>query len=182
MLKKPAGTVRPGYIFYFCTLTWSIMGIESDINQQNFRSEGQKATLNLIYTFNWMMEKLKVLLDPYDLTSQQFNILRILRGAKSPLSTMQIRNRMLDKMSDTSRIVDRLIIKDLVRKNICPRDKRLVDVVITQKGLDLLSEIDSSERYQEEVINNLSNDELLLLNALLDKIRVPQTEPVLAGD
>ncbi len=151
------------------------MGIETDINQTQFRSEGHKATINLIYTFNWMMEKLKTLLDPYDLTSQQYNILRILRGAKAPLSTMQIRNRMLDKMSDTSRIVDRLILKELVRKNTCPRDKRLVDVIITQKGLDLLSEIDQYSNDHDAIISNLSEAEMMQLNLLLDKVRVSES-------
>ena len=147
------------------------MGIEKDINQSQFRSEGHKATVNLIYTCNWLLERVKTFLDPFDLTSQQYNILRILRGAKSPLSTMQIRSRMLDKMSDTSRIVDRLIIKELVAKNICPRDKRLVDVIITQKGLDLLAEIDQDSNEQDNIFNNLSNEELQQLNALLDKVR-----------
>jgi len=149
------------------------MGIENDINQSQFRSEGHKATVNLIYTCNWMMEKLKTFLDPFDLTSQQYNILRILRGAgaKNPLSTMQIRCRMLDKMSDTSRIVDRLIIKELVAKNVCPRDKRLVDVIITQKGLDLLAEIDQYSDEHDAILKNLSVDELQQLNTLLDKVR-----------
>ena len=86
------------------------MGIEKDINQQKFRNEFQKASINLIYTFNWVSEKMKVFFENQDITSQQFNILRILRGAHKPLSTLQIRERMLDKMSDTSRIVDRLCL------------------------------------------------------------------------
>ena len=92
------------------------MGIEKDINQSKFRNDYQKAGINLIYTFNWMTEKMKILFEKFGLTSQQFNILRILRGAGQPLSTLQIRQRMLDKMSDTSRIVDRLILKGLVKK------------------------------------------------------------------
>ena len=156
------------------------MGIEKDINQSQFRSEGHKATVNLIYTCNWLMEKLKTFLDPFDLTSQQYNILRILRGAKTPLSTMQIRSRMLDKMSDTSRIVDRLIIKELVAKNVCSRDKRLVDVVITQKGLDLLAEIDQYSDEQDTIFKNLSDEELQQMNALLDKMRETVDAPVAA--
>lgn len=87
------------------------MGIEKDINQQTFRNDYQKAAINLIYTYHWLNEKMKVYFDNEGITSQQFNILRILRGAGVPISTMQIRERMLDKMSDTSRIVDRLIVK-----------------------------------------------------------------------
>ena len=147
------------------------MGIEKEIGQYTFRNDRQKAIINMVYTYNWMMEKMKLRLDEYDLTMQQFNILRILRGAKSPLSTMQIRERMLDKMSDTSRIVDRLIVKELVRKNICPRDKRLVDVVITDKGLDLLSQLDLHSDELDSVIGNLTCTEMQQLNHLLDKMR-----------
>ena len=147
------------------------MGIEKEIGQYTFRNDRQKAIINMVYTYNWMMEKMKLRLDEYDLTMQQFNILRILRGAKSPLSTMQIRERMLDKMSDTSRIVDRLIVKELVRKNICPRDKRLVDVVITEKGLDLLAQLDLHSDELDSVIGNLTCTEMQQLNHLLDKMR-----------
>ena len=84
------------------------MGIEKDIQQQHFRNEYQKASVNIIYSANWLNEKIKTMLDPDDITPQQYNILRILRGSQHPLSTLQIRSRMLDKMSDTSRIVERL--------------------------------------------------------------------------
>ena len=99
------------------------MSIEKDINQTRFRNDYQKSAINLIYTFNWMNEQMKGIFDQHDITSQQFNILRILRGAGEPLSTLQIRQRMLDKMSDTSRIVDRLIKKELVRKTVCKSDR-----------------------------------------------------------
>jgi heme oxygenase len=81
------------------------MGIEQDINQAVFRNELQKSVINLIYTYNWMTEKMNAIFDREGITSQQFNILRILRGAGKPLSTLQIRQRMLDKMSDTSRSI-----------------------------------------------------------------------------
>ncbi|MFZ1529484.1 MAG: MarR family transcriptional regulator, partial [Ferruginibacter sp.] len=90
------------------------MGIEQDISQAKFRNEHQKSIINFIYTYNWMNEKMKMIFAREDITSQQFNILRILRGAGKPLSTLQIRQRMLDKMSDTSRIVDRLVAKGYV--------------------------------------------------------------------
>ena len=94
------------------------MGIDHDIHQARFRNEHQKASINLIYTYHWMVEKTRQIFAKEDITSQQFNILRILRGSHpQPLSTLQIRERMLDKMSDTSRIVDRLIAKGLVKKN-----------------------------------------------------------------
>jgi DNA-binding MarR family transcriptional regulator len=118
-----------------------------------------------------MNEKMKSFFDKEKITMQQFNILRILRGAGKPLSTLQIRQRMLDKMSDTSRIVDRLIIKDLVKKNTCPADKRLVDVSITDKGKKLLEKIDRYESEMDAVFGNLSTSEAKTLNGLLDKIR-----------
>ncbi len=150
------------------------MGIEKDINQSKFRNDYQKAGINLIYTFNWMTEKMKILFEKFGLTSQQFNILRILRGAGQPLSTLQIRQRMLDKMSDTSRIVDRLILKGLVKKVICKTDKRLVDVSITEKGKKLLAKMDEHEYEMDAVFNNLSESEAKTINKLLDKIRQPK--------
>src|SRR5690242_290818 len=119
------------------------MGIEKEIHQQAFRNHRQKAIINLLYTYGWVIEKIKHFLAQEDITHQQYNILRILRGAHpEPLSTLQIRERMLDRMSDTSRIVDRMIVKDLVQKSTCPKDKRLVDVVITEKGQELLKKLD----------------------------------------
>jgi MarR family 2-MHQ and catechol resistance regulon transcriptional repressor len=147
------------------------MGIENDINQRNFKSEYQKAIVNLIYTYNWTTERIKHILDKEDLTPQQFNILRILRGSETPLSTLQIRERMLDKMSDTSRIVDRLVLKGLSKKTICKQDKRLVDVIITDKGKKLLQRLDKHETDIEAVMKSLSESEAQLFNQLLDKIR-----------
>jgi DNA-binding MarR family transcriptional regulator len=93
------------------------MGIEKDIQQSKFRSPHHKATVNLIYTLGWIRDKTRCILEAEDITAQQFNILRILRGSfPKPLSTLQIRERMLEKMSDTSRIVDRLITKGLSKR------------------------------------------------------------------
>ncbi len=100
------------------------MSLETDINQHSFNSESQKAIINLIYTYHWVTDKIKNTLSPEDITLQQYNILRILRGSDpEPLSTLKIRERMLDKMSDTSRIVDRLLIKKLVVKKISSVDR-----------------------------------------------------------
>lgn len=147
------------------------MGIEQDINQTSFRNEYQKVAINIIYTFNWMNEKMKAMFDKEDITPQQFNILRILRGAGKPMSTLQIRQRMLDKMSDTSRIVDRLLAKGLVKKNTCPNDKRLVDVSITDKGKKLLERMDLLAPDMDALFQNLNDADAKLLNKLLDKIR-----------
>ncbi|KYP15641.1 MarR family transcriptional regulator [Flavihumibacter sp. CACIAM 22H1] len=150
------------------------MSINKDINQRKFRNEHQKAMINLIYTYNWLMENTRKHLDQYDLTTQQFNILRILRGAGEPLSTLQIRQRMLDKMSDTSRIVDRLVKKELVSKVICSSDRRLVDVTITDKGQALLAEMDRHESDWDSILKSLSESDALELNKLLDKLRNSQ--------
>ena len=105
------------------------MGIEKEIRQEKFRNARQKAMLNILFTNGWIAEKMKGILAPEDITAQQYNILRILRGSfPKPLSTLQIRERMLDRMSDTSRIVDRLVAKQLVKKVVCAKDRQLVAV------------------------------------------------------
>jgi DNA-binding MarR family transcriptional regulator len=147
------------------------MGIEKEIQTQNFRNEFQKVGVNIIFTANWFTERFKQILDDYDITNQQFNILRILRGSKRPLSTLQIRDRMLDKMSDTSRIVDRLVKKELVEKTVCEADKRLVDIRITDKGMALLLELDNRNEDTDKLLSSLNEQEAKQLNLLLDKLR-----------
>ncbi len=147
------------------------MSLETEIQQTNFRSEQHKLRVNLIYTYNWVMEGSRKFFEKADLTPQQYNILRILRGAHTPLSTLQIRQRMLDKMSDTSRIVDRLIKKDLVKKVTSEKDRRLVDVTITDKGNLLLASLDTLLNDMDAQFNGLSNEETNTLNQLLDKLR-----------
>ena len=147
------------------------MSLDKDISSSKFRNEFHKAIVNVLYTSNWIMERNKEIFERGDITPQQYNILRILRGAKKPLSTMQIRQRMLDKMSDTSRIVDRLLKKELVKKVVCLSDKRLVDVTITTKGLELLEVLDKYNDELDSVLNRLSHSEVCTLNLLLDKIR-----------
>jgi DNA-binding MarR family transcriptional regulator len=117
------------------------------------------------------LEKIKEFVKTEDITPQQYNILRILRGAEEPLSTLQIRARMLDKMSDTSRIVDRLISKGMVKKEISTKDKRLVDISITETGVDLLIKLDGREEELDRILNNLSEEEASMLSLLLDKLR-----------
>ena len=147
------------------------MSIEKDIQQSKFRNEYHKTVVNLIFTYNWITEKTKQFFEKGDITPQQYNILRILRGAGNPLSTLQIRQRMLDKMSDTSRIVDRLVKKELVQKVICKTDRRLVDVTITDAGLQLLDKLDSYNEQMDAMLESLSEEEAKMLNHLLDKIR-----------
>jgi DNA-binding MarR family transcriptional regulator len=148
------------------------MSINQDIKQQRqFRNEHHKATVNVLFSSNWLMENIKQFLQKEDITPQQYNILRILRGNGKPLSTLQIRERMLDKMSDTSRIVDRLLKKSLVEKKTSQTDKRLVDVTISSKGLELLERLDKNNSKLDGILFNLSPDEAKTLNNLLDKMR-----------
>lgn len=148
------------------------MSLEKDIHQvAKFRNEYHKAVVNLIYTYNWMVEKQRTILDRADITMQQYNILRILRGSKEPLSTLQIRQRMLDKMSDTSRIVDRLLKKGLVTKASCKSDKRLVDVTISESGLKLLQDLDTNVEKLDAIFPGFTEGDAASLNRLLDKAR-----------
>jgi DNA-binding MarR family transcriptional regulator len=151
------------------------MGIEQDIQQPNFRNEFQKMGINLLYTANWLNEQIGKMLSEEGVTQQQYNILRILRGSTTPLSTLKIRERMLDKMSDTSRIVDRLIAKELVVKNTCEKDKRLVDITLSPKGLDLVDQLDQYNERIDALLKGINESEAQIMNQILDKIRVDPT-------
>ena len=148
------------------------MSIEKDIQQAKFITSRHKALVNILFTYGWELERIKKIVETENITHQQYNILRILRGSyPNPLSTLQIRERMLDKMSDTSRMVDRLIIKHLAVKTVSRRDRRLVDVVISEEGLTLLKKIESRVDIVSEVMSNVSEDEAEQLSNLLDKVR-----------
>ena len=147
------------------------MGIEKDIQQTNFRNEFQKMGINIIYTANWLNEKMGQILSTEDITQQQYNILRILRGSECPLSTLKIRERMLDKMSDTSRIVDRLIAKELVEKSACQADKRLVDITLSKKGFQLLEKLDQFDTQIDAILKGINEKEANTINQILDKLR-----------
>lgn len=147
------------------------MGIEQDIQSSSWRNEQQKSAVNLIFTFNWLQEYMREFFEPFGITQQQFNILRILRGAGKPLSTLQIRERMLDRASDTSRIVDRMVKKGLVQKRVCPNDKRLVDITLTEQGTGLLIELDLKEADLSMPLLKLTEQEASVLNDFLDRIR-----------
>ena len=148
------------------------MGIEQDIQQASFRNEFQKMGINLLFTANWLNEQIGKMLSEEGVTQQQYNILRILRGSATPLSTLKIRERMLDKMSDTSRIVDRLIAKELVVKNTCEKDKRLVDITLSPKGLDLVDQLDQYNERIDALLKGINESEAQMMNQILDKIRI----------
>jgi DNA-binding MarR family transcriptional regulator len=151
------------------------MGIEQDIQQPNFRNEFQKMGINLLFTANWLNEHIGKILSDEGVTQQQYNILRILRGSTTPLSTLKIRERMLDKMSDTSRIVDRLIAKELVVKNTCEKDKRLVDITLSPKGISLVDQLDQYNDRIDALLKGINESEAQMMNQILDKIRIDPT-------
>ncbi len=147
------------------------MKIEEEIRQTKFKSPNQKALLNLIFTSNWIHNKQQEFFKPFGITSQQFNILRILKGQHpNSISATEIKSRMLDKNSDISRLLDRLILKNLVEKKSCPSDKRASDVFITTEGIALLETIAAHEHDIDNVLQ-LSAEEAEALSNLLDKCR-----------
>ncbi|MBP6386245.1 MAG: MarR family transcriptional regulator [Pseudarcicella sp.] len=148
------------------------MKIEDELKQQNFINPHNKALVNIIFTNNWLMNEQNNLLKPFGISPQQYNVLRILRGQKAtPLSINTISERMLDRMSNVSRLVDKLYLSKLVSRKESKKDRRSVDVKITQVGLDLLSEIDVLQNKMTDNLKNISNEEATLLSDLLDRIR-----------
>ena len=148
------------------------MKIEDEIQQKKFKDDYQKLVVNLLYTSNWMNAHFELLFKNSGVTLQQFNVLRILRGQyPKPSSIKLIKERMLDRMSDASRIVDKLVLKKLVIRNQCPNDRRSVDVVISEDALNLLQTMDVLDEKAKEILKSLSKTEIIVLNDLLDKLR-----------
>jgi DNA-binding MarR family transcriptional regulator len=147
------------------------MRIEDEIKQLTFRNEHQKAYINLLFTAGWLQQRQAAAFKPYGLTLPQFNILRILRGQHPlPATVALLIDRMLDKTSNASRIVDKLEEKQLVTRKVCPANRRAVDIRITEAGLALLHRIDE-EGAVAISIGDLTEAEMHQLNVLLDKIR-----------
>ncbi len=148
------------------------MELEKEIFNKSFDCNYNRTVVNIIYTYGWLTNHLKVLLDKHNLTHQQYNVLRILRGQQpNPATINLIKERMLDKMSDASRIVDRLVQKELVTRNTNKKDRRAVDISITKKGLNLLSEIKLDALTRDLLLPNLTEEEAGQLSVLLDKLR-----------
>jgi DNA-binding MarR family transcriptional regulator len=143
-----------------------------ETKSSRYESPFHEAIVNVSYTHNWCNDKIKQAVAPFDITSQQFNVLRILRGQFPNPSTINlIKSRMLDKMCDASRIVDRLVQKDLVLKNVSHYDKRAVDILINDKGLALLKKMDNEVNLSDILSLNITKDEAEQLSKLLDKAR-----------
>ncbi len=148
------------------------MKIEKELRQKYFNSIYHKLALNVMFSNNWIMESQLRILKPYQFTQPQYNVLRILRGSyPNPLTINAIIERMLDRMSNVSRLVDKLLEKGYVERQQSADDRRAVDVVITQKGMNILAEIDKQQERWEKQYTKLSEEEAKQLNELLDKLR-----------
>jgi DNA-binding MarR family transcriptional regulator len=148
------------------------MQIGEEIQSNKFEDNYHKAAINITYTHLWLTNTFRCKFEKHNLTQQQFNVLRILRGQyPNPATINMIKERMLDKMSDASRIVDRLIQKGLVSRCTNNKDRRAVDIRISESGLAILSKMDEEFKTKEMLKNNLTEEEAGKLSDLLDKLR-----------
>lgn len=146
--------------------------INEEIKQKKFRNEYSKLAVNIIYTNSWLNTQQNPLFKRHGLTPQQYNVLRILRGQGDSAATVNlVKERMIDKMSNVSRIIDKLKAKDLVTRKLSKQDRRQVDVKITAKGMELLAQIDVKMAMWETALHHVSAKEAATLNQLLDKLR-----------
>ena len=142
--------------------------LSKDINT-TFPNDKVKALLNIIYTANWISSKQNAFFREFGLSPQQYNILRILRGAGEPITVQTIKDRMLERSPNATRLMDKLCAKNLIERVACADDRRVVHIAIKKAGLSLLKEIDANQK--EDVLRNLNLKEAKTLSDLLDKIR-----------
>ena len=149
------------------------MKIEEVIQSTVPMDNSKKIILNIMYTQNILIEKFNEILKPYDISGEQYNVLRILRGQKgNPANMCVIQERMLAKTSNTTRLVDKLLAKNYVTREVCPENRRKIEVLITQKGLAVLKELDPKViAHEQSFSQNLNGDEIVQLNHLLEKYR-----------
>lgn len=148
------------------------MKLEDEIFNKKIDNNYNKVIVNILFTYGWVGNMLRKELSIFDITTQQYNVLRILRGQyPNPASVNLVKERMLDKMSDASRIIERLVQKELVSRCLNEKDRRVVDILITEKGLQLLDNVNLDQVIELAINNNITNEEAGLLSDLLDKIR-----------
>jgi DNA-binding MarR family transcriptional regulator len=148
------------------------MKLEDAIKQTAFKTEEERLVINLVYTSGWLSSEQNRFFKRFGISSQQYNVLRILRGQyPNPASVGLIQERMLDKMSNASRLIEKLKQKKLIKRSECSKDRRQVDVLVTQEGLSLLEEIDGLNDEMHSICNTLDVNEKKTLNNLLDKLR-----------
>jgi len=148
------------------------MRLEDDIKQKKFSSVYQKALININFTSIWLLSRQNQILKPHNVSIQQFNILRILKGQHpKPVPLKLLTERMIDRMSNTSRLVEKLRVKGLVRREICLKNRRRVDIIITEKGIKFLEKLSSLIDQEIDRLKIISKQEATELNRILDKLR-----------
>jgi len=148
------------------------MQIDKEIHTDKFEDNYHRAVVNILFTYGWLGGVTRGQFEKHNITQQQFNVLRILRGQYPKAATVNmIKERMIDKMSDASRIVDRLVQKQLVTRCTNNKDRRAVDIRISDEGLALLKKIDKEHKTRDMFQNNLTDEEAGKLSELLDKLR-----------
>ncbi|MCW5906451.1 MAG: MarR family transcriptional regulator [Chitinophagales bacterium] len=147
--------------------------IEEEIKQQKkFSSEYEKAAVNILFTSGWLYNLNAARFKKHDITPEQYNVLRILRGTyPKPMMLSEITCRMLDKSSNATRLVEKLRLKGYVKRDLCPTNRRQVDIVITEKGLSLLTKIDNETDEWHNALKTITKTEAQELNRILDKLR-----------
>jgi DNA-binding MarR family transcriptional regulator len=165
--------IKFSFRFVHTNFVFTIMKIEDVIKSNVKLSDATCAALNIMCTQNILNDKFNEILKPYDLSPEQYNVLRILRGQKGkPANMNDIQERMIAKTSNTTRLVDKLLLKNLVTREVCCGNRRKIDVQITEKGLQQLSELEPKiQEYDTFLARNLSEKELQQLNQLLEKYR-----------
>ncbi|NQV78525.1 MAG: MarR family transcriptional regulator [Lutibacter sp.] len=151
----------------------TIKTIDDAIKSNHRMAISTKTVINIMYTSRVIEEAAAALLKPYDLTLQQYNVMRILRGQNgNPANLSTLQERMVDRSSNTTRLVDKLIKKELVKRNVCKQNRRKVEIFITEKGKNILKELDPiTEQNNERILSSLSKNKLEELNMLLDELR-----------
>ncbi len=172
-MKKKFSFFETLYIhLLYIQLIITDMRLEEEIKQKSFQSEYHKLAVNLQFTANWLSALHSMALRPFEISSQQFNVLRILKGQfPNPSSLILIRERMLDKESNASRLIDKLENAGLTKRVQCPNDRRQVEITITEKGSELLEQMNPRVEELKSALTGLNEEEAGTLNNLLDKLR-----------
>lgn len=148
------------------------MKIGEELKQDKFVNAQQKAHLNTMFTANWLIASVREILKPFEITHQQYNVLRILQGRKqSPCSSDSIKDVMIDKSPDLTRLLDRLIDKGLVSREVCEENRRKLDIRITDKGMELLKTITPRIAVHHRQSKTITDVEATELSRILDKMR-----------
>lgn len=163
---------------YIQILSLQIMNIETITKSGQTMSTARKVILNILYNQSLILENMNEILKPYELSAEQFNVLRILRGQKgNPANMGLIQERMITKNSNTTRLIDKLLAKELVTRKTCTNNRRKIEVMITSKGMNVLEKLDKKLiQHEEYFTQNLTESELDNLNILLEKFRTINTQ------